>query len=637
MRKNIVLFFVMLSCLPWFLFSQDNDNCFLADFESKWADVPNSITAIKPTETVTATVHIDAGDQIAKVSPYIFGNAVAVWCGQLGNEPVLMDYLSTLSPTIMRFPGGSWSDIFFWDGNANNIPDSLVDGTNGTKDRFWPQFGAGSWPMTVDNFYQMQDELGSQGLITINYGYARYGTGPDPVAEAAEYAADWVRYDDGWTKFWEIGNESGGPWEAGWQIDPELNEDGQPEIITGELYGQHFRIFAEAMRKAADEIGETIYIGAQILHFNGTSSWNIADREWNDGVFQEVGDVADYYVVHNYFGLRGSGAKGFLNGVVEAESMMNFMKQDMIDHDVPIKPIAITEWNSSAENGMRHTSMINGMHGVLLANELIENGYGLSCRWLVCNWYSGGNDHGMFYKGDELNVPAWNPYPDFFFQTYFQQFTGDHMISNSVSGNEDIVAHATTFASGHTGVIIANKGNEVQTIQLDIANYAYGDQYYVYSLVGGDDNGEYSQKVFINGYGPDNDTGGPVNNFKDIEAFAYSIDNQILISSPALSMQFVMVAGDVQVSVEDVRQISNSAGQIAIYPSPARKAFKVNLQQGAYEMIDIIDIRGRVVYSRKVNPTQAFINVRTDLATGYYFVRLHTPKQMMIKKMIILK
>ena len=83
-------------------------------------------------------------------------------------------------------------------------------------------------------------------------------------------------------------------------IDTTLNKDGQPQIITGELYGKHFKVFADSMRKAAAEIGATIYIGGQIV-VDGENSWNFVDRTWNLGFFKEVGNYADFYVIHDYF------------------------------------------------------------------------------------------------------------------------------------------------------------------------------------------------------------------------------------------------------------------------------------------------------------------------------------------------
>ena len=42
-----------------------------------------------------------------------------------------------------------------------------------------------SWTCSVDKYYQMLQQTGNEGIITINYGYARYGTAANPVAAAA--------------------------------------------------------------------------------------------------------------------------------------------------------------------------------------------------------------------------------------------------------------------------------------------------------------------------------------------------------------------------------------------------------------------------------------------------------------------
>ena len=138
--------------------------------------------------------------------------------------------------------------------------------------------------MSVDNYYNMLQQTGNQGMITINYGYARYGTGADPVAAAAHLAADWVRYDNGRTKYWEIGNEDNGTWEAGYRIDLNTNNDGQTQIITGDLYGKHYKVFVDSMRAAAQEIGKTIYIGAQLLEKQPEIWQTATDQTWNAGV-----------------------------------------------------------------------------------------------------------------------------------------------------------------------------------------------------------------------------------------------------------------------------------------------------------------------------------------------------------------
>jgi alpha-L-arabinofuranosidase len=41
---------------------------------------------------------------------------------QMVTESSLMDHLTTLHPHIIRFPGGSISDIFFWNSPVNTPP-----------------------------------------------------------------------------------------------------------------------------------------------------------------------------------------------------------------------------------------------------------------------------------------------------------------------------------------------------------------------------------------------------------------------------------------------------------------------------------------------------------------------------------
>ena len=145
------------------------------------------------------------------------------------------------------------------------MPDSIYT-NGGTLGPTAPWYGGiyGSGTLTLPNYYSLLASANSHGIHTINYGYARYGTGPDPVAAAAHLAADWVRYDNGRTKYWEIGNEE--LWQLGGGLADRLaqNQDHQPQFITGALYGQHFNVFADSMRAAAQQTGATIYIGATL-------------------------------------------------------------------------------------------------------------------------------------------------------------------------------------------------------------------------------------------------------------------------------------------------------------------------------------------------------------------------------------
>ena len=119
-----------------FLFAQTGFNCFLEDFYPINAYIPPSVNATISTNPHDVNVVIQPADTLGKISRYIFGNALAVWIGNVTNDPVFVNQTQMLSPTLIRYPGGSWADIFFWDGTSPDVPDSLIDGTNGTKYKF---------------------------------------------------------------------------------------------------------------------------------------------------------------------------------------------------------------------------------------------------------------------------------------------------------------------------------------------------------------------------------------------------------------------------------------------------------------------------------------------------------------------
>ena len=627
------------------LFAQEVVNCFLEDFEPKAATVPPYEDVAKTTEAATVTVTINAADTLGKVSKYILGNAAAVWVGQNINTPVLVGHLQKLAPSLIRFPGGSWSDIYFWNGNPGDLPPTIYNWqapwnfteASWSKAGFSPQLGP-QYALNVDQYYSLRDQIGSQGLITINYGYARYGTSEKPAEQAAHYAAEWVRKDNGRTKFWEIGNESAGPWEAGCRIDTSLNKDGQPEYITGELYGKHFKIFADSMKAAAAEVGATIYIGGQILQFNAESPshWNPSDRTWNSGFFREVGEAADFYVIHNYFGGNGSSVKAQVDAARSAINQnITFIRQDIANKQAPAKPIALTEWNMGGPD-LAKTSIANGMQAVVLFCEMIKNNFGMSARWLIANWESDGM---FYYRNPTLGIPLWNPRPDFFYVYYLQRFVGDHTVSTAVTGSTDVLAYATKFSSGHAGVVVVNKGTTDRVVKLAPGDFSAGERFYIYSLTDGTDNSAFPQAVYVNDEGPASSAEwGPIESLEAIPAYAYQVGDEIKFASPARSVQFVLVESDQSVAVDENR---GPAGRIpatfTVYPNPATGFFKIDLQKGGFNKLEIFDVLGRRIYSKVIDASQTVLQLQPNLTSGVYFVRLFSGKEVKVRKLLIQK
>lgn len=521
-------------------------------WKAKTFTAPDAATGNVPSTTPTDSLTINVNKVIVKVPPYVYGNNSNLWSGQIVTQPALMQYLTDLSPNIIRGPGGSISDVYFWNGTVANpapsdVPANLLnaDGTSGASNWWWYGGNTASWTFSLDNYYNLLSQTNSTGIITVNYGYARYGTGPNPVAAAAHLAADWVRHDHGRTKFWEIGNESYGNWEAGYRIDVTQNKDGQPGSITGDLYGQHVKVFADSMHVAATEVGATIYVGATLYQeppYNGAYA---SIQTWNQGVLQQAGSAADYFIVHDYFTAyaTNSNVTDILNtGTTVPTSVMSYVTQQLTASGVGIKPIAFTEWNIQATGSQQSVSYISGIHAAKTMGSIIKNQFGEASRWDIANGYSNGDDHGMFNNGDEPGAPLWNPRPSFFYLYYFQKFFGDRMVYDTLKGlNNDLTTYSSTFTSGQAGTVLINSGSLSHVVAIDFQHFPAGSQYYWYLLTGGTDNAPFSGQVYVNGIGPATATGGPLT-YATLKAYSAPLSGTIKVTVPPLSVIY-LVAG----------------------------------------------------------------------------------------------
>ncbi len=521
---------------------------FMNDWQAKNFTVPTTFTNITSPAGSGVTVTIDRSNVLTKIPRSIAGNNSNLWMSQIVTEAPLMDHITTLHPHIIRFPGGSISDVFFWNAQANtppaDAPAQLVQ-ANGTSTAagFWYGKNTGNWTFSVDNYYSMLQQTGNEGMITINYGYARYGKSANPVAAAAHLAADWVRYDNGKTKYWEIGNENFGDWEAGYRIKVSDNMDGQPEYLTGQLYGQHFKVYADSMRKAAQEIGKTIYIGAVMSESTPLSWWTTTAKTWNTGLFIGAGNYPDFYIVHNYYTeyQTNATADAILNTPVPVtQTMMSYVKQSISSAGLIQKPVILGEWNIFSAGSKQAVSHINGLHAVMVLGESLNNQFGMTARWDLANGWDNGNDHGMFNSGDEPDgVPKWNPRPAFYHMYYFQKYLGDRLVS-STSSSADIISYASSFTSGETAVALVNKGADSKSVELSFKNFKKGNRFYWYTLTGAGDNGEFSRKTIVNGISTSYAAGGPVD-YKTIAPNASSAANGVRVIVPAKAAVFMVI------------------------------------------------------------------------------------------------
>lgn len=550
MKKYIIPLFLFLSQIPFAANAQSTQGFFLNDYQSRKAIIPLSRKIKNISAKATVNIDVNVLDTIATVSKYLFGNNTNQWMGQIVTEPLLINHLKTLSPNILRFPGGNISNVFFWNATPQSFPKDLPEivlyGDKEKRGNKYFHEGRDSKPsaFSVDNYYKLLQQTNCTGTICVNAAYARYGTGENPIANAAHYAAEWVRYDNGRTKYWEVGNEDYGTWQAGYKIDTTKNKDGQPEITNGELYGKIFKAFSDSMKFAAKQIGAEIYIGATIIELSHNKEFDKeVDKNWNNGFFKSAKDCADFFIIHSYYTPYEKDSKPdeiLQTATTVTNNMMQYLKSVTEENNVLLKPVALTEWNIFAEGSKQQTSYVAGIHAAIVFGEMIKNKYGMACRWDLANGYANGNDHGLFNKGDEPGVPKWEPRPEYYYQYYFEKYFGDKMIANSCS-DKNIIVYASSFGDGKMGLVLINKDTVTKTTSIHFNHQQKNNgKFYCYTLTGGNDNGLFSQKVLINGVETNLPAGGS-QNFENIKAASTSFKKEIKIDLPAMAVEYILV------------------------------------------------------------------------------------------------
>ena len=489
-------------------------------------------------------INVNFSKRITKVSKYVYGNNANCFTGWMQNDAALMQKIDQLKMGVMRIPGGSLSDVYFWDRKGiyeNYAIKSYDPPLTDIPSTIEPWIGKRvqdfeNWSMGNEQYYQMMQTTGTTGMVTVNYGYARYGNSINPVAQAAHLAADWVRTDNGRSKFWEIGNEVFGSWEAGYEIDQTLNKDGQPKRITGDLYGKHALVFIDSMKQAARQIGKEIYIGAVCLEESGSGMAN-----WNKEVIARVGGKVDFYIIHSYFTPYkvNSTPDVILNSPSKIAGYKSYLQTELLAQGKPVVPVFLTEWNIFTEGSKQQVSFVNGMHASLILGELIKNKYEVGVRWDLANGWAEGNDHGLFSFGDEPGVAKYAARPAFYYLYYFQKYFGDVMVEATTTSS-NVVAYASQFTSGEAGIVIVNKNNVDKVVELYLKNFKPGNRYYTYTLTGGSDNGSYSRKVYVNGVTTTTEGGGP-ENYESIKPKSTIINGNIKINIPKYAVVHLVV------------------------------------------------------------------------------------------------
>jgi Cellulose binding domain/Fibronectin type III domain len=349
----------------------------------------------------------------------------------------------------MRYPGGSYSDIYHWE--THTAPGGYVA------------------PNTdFDHFMAGVRRAGAQPIVAANYG-----TG------TPEEAAAWVRYanvEKGYgVKYWEIGNENYGNGHYGAQWEADDHPDKSPA-----QYATLVREHALAM-KAVDP---SIKIGA-VLTTPGEWPDGITAAgdagSWNQVVLSIAGPVVDFGIVHWY--PTGDTAADVLPKTDRLGHALRMVREQARRYAGKDLGIAMTEFNTSYGR--------NTQPGALFAADayatMIANGVFTVDWWNVHNGIErvstiagqpDFHDFGLLSSGtcaeDGTCQPALNtPFAPYHALAMLSRFArpGDQLLAASTS-DPLVKAHAARRTDGGLAVMLINQDPDTaRTAAVDYAGY----------------------------------------------------------------------------------------------------------------------------------------------------------------------
>lgn len=283
---------------------------------------------------LSATVEVETDEVIRQIPPYGFGIHTSVYDNAL-HHPDNPEELELAGITMLRYPGGGYSDNYHWATHTMTPWSSGDDGYLANRSDF-------------GSYLELVFATDSALMITVNYGSNQAGDGPGEPKEAAAWVAyangdpeddtligedstgyDWktvgfwaglraagrLEDDDGFNflrisreeplgvEYWEIGNEVFGNGyyasgsDEGFELDLHVPYDGTPRFrhpdLSGTRYGEGVAEYSREM-KAVDP---DIKIGAVLVTPPDDYSWA---PTWNDEVLGQCGQDIDFGVIHWY-------------------------------------------------------------------------------------------------------------------------------------------------------------------------------------------------------------------------------------------------------------------------------------------------------------------------------------------------
>ncbi len=348
------------------------------------------------------------------IDPRVFGTNVPAWLGpdRLASQVVIDETIES-GTTLLRMPGGSWSNSYDWAACEQEDETGC----------FW------TWAASPTEFIDFLQATDLPGMWTVSVNESAQGAaaavaffngsvGDDTVLGVDRDGVDWGTVDR-WARLrrdhgnrepvdlhlWEIGNEvyggraeSGGDQCAGFGWEDVWTCDGTEYIEGVDDHDGYL-----AMRSAMLAVDPTIQVGA--VGVADPSSWS----DWGNEVIEAGGSALDFYVLHHYGFDRSPTGDAALGRPAEVWPEL----LDGLSEQLGGVPIAVTEHNLvSFDAGDTERSMTTAMNALYLAEtlgQLVSHGVPIANQWALASGTAlSGTNYGLIDVEDYRRLPVFH-------------------------------------------------------------------------------------------------------------------------------------------------------------------------------------------------------------------------------------
>ena len=417
-----------------------------------------TITITAPV-TANAVVTVNPANTGVAVSNTILGMNLASWYDVIANDAGITSAFEANGIKAVRWPGGSWSDIYHWSTNTNCF--SSTDGAPAANDTF-------------ANFVNdIAIPAGLDVSLTADYGTNAACTGGGDPTEAASWAAQAVTLKANVSHI-TVGNEEYGTWE----------EDLHSPAHDPTTYANAVATGYYPDIKAASP---NVLVGVLVQ----------PDYTWDSIVLANA--KYDFVEFHYYPETPGSENDTTLiqTGATGLTTYINKIKTELTTAGHSGTPIYVGEIGAPYSNpGKQSWSITQGLYAGQVLGEMMNDGVTRLTWWIGfgnCNGQA-GNDSSSLYGWQNFGAynvfsdgpsdptcPSGSTAPDWgpigtpsptgrAFQLFSQvAVNGEKVLTPTVTGDTtDVVAYAATH-SGGTALVLFNRNETTsETVQITV-------------------------------------------------------------------------------------------------------------------------------------------------------------------------